>query len=302
MDVPLRFAASIPLFAVSQLARESVKVVLAGEGSDELFGGYGRYSRGMLNLQAGAIHAQLVPEGVRAAIRRRVLRGGNGRLASRLKRSFLGRLPGVVDTYLEAFSVFDEEHRAALLPALTGVDAQAAERVILDTALLGVNPLEAILRFDQETYLEELLTKQDKMSMAASIESRVPFLDQAMLAWARELPAVTKVRWGQGKRLVREAARGRVPPLVLRGPKRGFLVPLGEWFRGFGRGWIEEYGPRDGNGLLEPRYVRRLVSEHASGVDHTERLWLILAFQVWQDLAITRAVPAKGWVLTGLIS
>jgi len=291
-DVPLRFPASAPLYAVSRLARDAgVKVVLAGEGSDELFAGYGRYARGLLNLRAGDLYARLGPERLRRAIRARIGRMGDRYVASRLKRSFLGRPPGFVDVYLEAFSIFAGEHRAALLPAQAGVDAYVAERELLDAALYSQNPLEAILRFDQATYLEELLIKQDKMSMAASVESRVPFLDQGIVAWAAGLGPREKLRGGRGKHVVRMAARGRVPDEVLRGPKRGFLVPLALWLRGPGQPWLEEYAPRADEEPLDRGYVRRLMREHAAGIDHTDRLWLILAFQVWRRIMTTSERP-----------
>jgi asparagine synthase (glutamine-hydrolysing) len=291
-DVPLRFPASAPLYAVSRLAREAgVKVVLAGEGSDELFAGYGRYARGLINLRAGELYARVGPEGLRRAIRERIARLGDRYVSSRLKRSFLGRRSGFVDGYLEAFSVFAGAHRAALLPGQAGVDAYAAERDVLDAALYSRNPLEALLRFDQATYLEELLVKQDKMSMAASVESRVPFLDQGIVAWAAGLAPDQKLRRGRGKQIVRAAARGRLPDAVLRGPKRGFLVPLASWLRGPGRAWLEEYVPRPDEAPLDRRYVQRLMREHAAGIDHTDRLWLVLAFQVWRRLMTTGAPP-----------
>jgi len=301
-DFPLRFSASVPLHTVSQLARESVKVALAGEGSDELFAGYGRYARGLLNLRGGEVYHALAPEALCRAIRARISGFGDGYLASRLKRSFLGRPPGFVDLFLEAFSIFSGEHRAGLLPGFASVDAYAAERELLDGGLYGRNPLEAVLRFDQATYLEELLIKQDKMSMAASIESRVPFLDQPLVAWAGLVPPRAKLRGGRGKRVVREAARGRVPPEVLRGPKRGFLVPVGEWLRGVGRSWLEEHIPRRDEEPLDRAYVRRLMEEHAAGTDHTERLWLVLAFQVWRRTLRERTPSRGALVLQGLVT
>ena len=182
------------------------------------------------------------------------------------------------------------------------MDAYAPERALLDRALYSRNPLEAILRFDQATYLEELLIKQDKMSMAASVESRVPFLDQGLIAWAESIPARDKLRWGRGKHLVREAARGRVPPSVLQGPKRGFLVPMAEWLRGVGRPWLEEYVPRADEEPLSGTYVRRLMREHAAGVDHTDRLWLVLAFQVWRRTLTDRASAPTHPVVEGSVA
>ena len=291
-DMPLRFSASIPLYAVSRLAQESVKVVLAGEGADEMFGGYGRYRRGLMNLRLGSVYSRLTPAAFRRWVRSRVGALGNGYVSSRAKRSFLGRRPGFVDTYLEAFSIFDGVGRTALLPGLDDSLAYDTVRTVLDESLYAKNPLEAILRFDQDTYLEELLMKQDKMSMAASIESRVPFLDQTMLAWARSRPPTEKLHRGKGKYVVRQASAGRVPPIVLQGQKRGFTVPLGEWLRGVGRSRLEEYVSSDGLEPLDRDHVRKLMKEHQAGIDHTERLWMVMAFQVWR--ARMMSVPSEG--------
>jgi asparagine synthase (glutamine-hydrolysing) len=148
--------------------------------------------------------------------------------------------------------------------------------------LLRRNPLEALLRYDQRTYMEELLMKQDAMSMATSLESRVPFLHDPLLDWADRLAPGLKLAGRTGKAVVRAAAARRLPSAANAGPKRGFLVPLGEWLRGVGRETLEAHLPEAGDPLLSARQARTLVAEHAAGRDHTARLWRILAFQLWR--------------------
>src|SRR6185436_20479768 len=118
-----------------------------------------------------------------------------------------------------------------------------------DHALLRSNPLEAMLRFDQVTYMEELLAKQDQMSMAASIESRVPFLDHHLIEWAAQLPPDVKLRGGNGKALVRLAAERVLPRSITHAKKRGFLVPLARWLLERGPAVMSEYLPDSGDAV-----------------------------------------------------
>ena len=281
-DHPLVFSASIPLFLVAQLARNHVKVVLTGEGSDELFAGYGRYPRGLLNWRTATALDSLLPAVARRALRGAVSRAGDGYLGSRAKRSFLVQEGQFESAYLEAFADFDAEHRSRLLhPELNG-NAYARVPAVLEADTLRTNPLEAMLRFDQRTYLSELLSKQDQMSMAASIESRVPFLEPPLLDWAASLSPRAKLRGSIGKLPVRKAARRHLPPTITEARKRGFLVPLQRWLRERARGLVAEYGPSRDDAYLQAPYVGELVRQHEQGIDHTARLWRIIAFQVWR--------------------
>jgi asparagine synthase (glutamine-hydrolysing) len=290
-DLPLTFPASVPLYFVSRLAATAVKVVLTGEGSDELFAGYGRYARGMWNLRLAAGLDRWLPRAARTWLAAAAARAGNGYVGSRVKRSFLARRGHFATAYLDVFSEVAAEHRQRLLRAgaLEAEDAYGDTLRYLDRTLLRENPLEAILRLDQATYLQELLAKQDRMSMAASLESRVPYLDQGLAQWAGALPPALKLCGTTGKALLRAAAVGLLPAAVAQAPKRGFPVPLRHWLRGPGRGWLEEYAPRAGDELLDAGYVRRLITEHGNGRDWAGPLWRILAFQVWRRDAVARA-------------
>ena len=289
-DHPLTFSASIPLFFVSQLAVSSVKVVLTGEGSDELFAGYGRYPRALINLRAAGTLDALLPSVARGSLAKAIGMLGDDYVGSRLKRSFLARTSSFEESYLEPFADFDHAHRALLLGGANGAYAQAS--TLVDRDLLVMNPLEAMLRFDQLTYLEELLAKQDQMSMAASLESRVPFLDHRLIEWAAQLPPDVKLRGGSGKALVKLAAERVLPREITHARKRGFLVPLARWLRERGSEAFGEYMPDAADGVVSSGYVRRLLNEHQAGRDHTARLWRVLAFQVWRREVLSGASTA----------
>jgi len=289
-DLPLTFSASIPLHAVSQLAVGHVKVVLTGEGSDELFAGYGRYPRALANLRWARRCDAALPRLLRRGLARMASSAGDGWLGSRVGRSFLAQPGHLGGAYLEAFAEIGGKLRQELLP---GVPARAAwdePARLLDADLAEVNPLEAMLRYDQATYLEELLMKQDAMSMASSLESRVPFLDHGLVEWAGAMAPSLKLRGFAGKALVREAARTRLPAVLLQGPKRGFLVPVGDWLRGAeGRGMVEDtLFSTSAEALLSRTALRRVWDRHRSGTDATAQLWRLFAFRLWQVDTVPR--------------
>jgi asparagine synthase (glutamine-hydrolysing) len=286
-DFPMTFSASIPLFHVARLAREHVTVVLTGEGSDELFAGYGRYPRALLNWRIAERLDRWSPVPVRHWLSRVARQPRSGHLSERLARSAMSYPATFEGAFLEPFADFHGPWREQLLsPDLPrGTpwgDLQATLGSLGQELTTTSGRLDAMLRYDQVTYMEELLMKQDSMSMAVSLESRVPFLDHWLVEWAATLPRELKLDGMTGKAVVRAAAREHLPREVVDGPKRGFLVPLGKWLRTVGRQSLEQYVvPSDP--LFNSPMVRRLVTEHVSGsADHTARLWRLIAFQVWQ--------------------
>jgi asparagine synthase (glutamine-hydrolysing) len=288
-DLPLTFSASIPLYHVSRLAREHVKVVLTGEGSDELFAGYGRYPRALANLTWARRLDRTLPGPVRAQLARQARRGGSGYVGSRLARSFLAKAGTVEASCLEPFAEFSGTWTTAALQRDVPRGQPFGDlSTLIDSDVLDTNPLEALLRYDQRTYMEELLMKQDTMSMAASIESRVPFLDHLLVEWSARVPAARKLRGALGKVLVRDAGVSTLPTEVVEGPKRGFLVPLARWLRGEGLHSLREHMPETDDAILSRDGYQRLVDEHTSGLDHTGRLWRLLALQIWRNDTIPR--------------
>jgi len=143
-----------------------------------------------------------------------------------------------------------------------------------------------MMRFDFETYLpEDVLTKVDRMSMAHSVESRVPLLDNDVIDFAAALPAHFKIHEGRRKHVLKESMKGLLPPAILDRPKQGFGVPLDVWFRG---SLSDLFGDVLGSartrhrGYFRPAFVERIVQEHLSGRrDHTLRLWQLLVFELW---------------------
>ncbi len=288
-DLPLTFSASIPLYAVSKLAREHVKVVLTGEGSDELFAGYGRYPRALANLTWARRLDHALPGALRRAVAEAANHGGSGYLGSRIARSFLAKRGTIEASCLEPFAEFTGRSTTTLLkPDVPRGKPFGDLSDLFESTLVSRNPLEALLRYDQRTYMEELLMKQDTMSMAASIESRVPFLDHRLVEWAASLAPEVKLRGRIGKALVRDAAASKLPQQVVHGPKRGFLVPLARWLRDVGRETLERYAPGRNDELLSHSAFRTLIAEHNAGMDHTGRLWRVLALQVWRQDTLPR--------------
>jgi asparagine synthase (glutamine-hydrolysing) len=287
-DEPIAFPSSVPLYFVSRLARDHVKVVLTGEGADELFLGYNRYRVTAWNERLGRVYWAAAPAGVRASVAR--LAGGlPGPLRRYAARSFLALPPGARGLFCENFAVFPQGLREQVLAAGTRAmprDPHAHLLRCYEEAEGGA--LDRMSRADLQTYLVRLLMKQDQMSMAASIESRVPFLDQALVEHVVALPGRFKLRGWRTKAVLREALRGAVPSAILGRRKMGFPVPVGSWLRGPFFPLVERLvlGPRAlSRGLFEPSTLRRMAEEHRQGrAAHGDRLWLLLNLEIWQRL------------------
>jgi asparagine synthase (glutamine-hydrolysing) len=136
--------------------------------------------------------------------------------------------------------------------------------------------------------------KQDQMSMAASIESRVPFLDHPLTEWVAALPQTMKLRGTTTKWILRQAMQGKLPAPILERRKMGFPVPIGAWLRDIWRPLLDEYvtgGRARARGLFDAITVERLVAEHIGGVNHSERLWALLTFEIWARMFLDGESP-----------
>jgi len=310
-DEPIGHPSSIPLHFVSRLAAEHVKVVLTGEGSDETLAGYGRYRTTLYNLSLGQSWERLGGSHLRPGLRASIdALPANMRLRHRLARTFLYLPADLTTLYFDNFAVFSRERQAELMSASLrercgNVDPYAAIRQYL-SASSGMSLLNQLLYADTKTYLHELLMKQDQMSMAASIESRVPFLDHPLMEFAARLPERMKLRGRTTKYVLREAMKGFLPDEILTRAKMGFPVPIGRWFRGPFRMLLDEYvlGARPAaRELFDPAYVRTLVAQHERGQgDHSERLWSLVNFEMWQRLFLDgESVTDTSAVITRLL-
>jgi asparagine synthase (glutamine-hydrolysing) len=300
-DEPIRNASSVALYKVSKLASEHVKVVLTGEGSDETFAGYERYWATLFNMRWGTLYHKAMPDRLHRACVRGTL--WNWPLPfsvkKKLSHTFLNHSiqpeEMIYDNFYAIFSP-DMHHR---LFAAGFWDEISTIEPYRDTLRIfrGRNSslLDRMLYTDQKTYLVELLMKQDNMSMAASIESRVPFLDHKLVEFAARVPDRYKIRGLCGKYLVKKAMRDILPKSIIRRKKMGFPVPLNQWFRrGFDRvirAMLLDDRARD-RGIFDPEFVSRILGEHLGGKrDRTELLWTLLNFELWARIFI----DGDGW-------
>ena len=294
-DEPFADSSAIPTWYVSEIARRHVTVVLSGDGGDELFGGYDRY---LPHPRVAQFDGLPIPgkRQVARALWPLLPHGARGKSFLRhVSRDAEGR-------YLDSVAFFQRDEKRALYAgdlrhALRDADA---ERILgrQFTRFAALPEHSQMMRFDFETYLpEDVLTKVDRMSMAHSIESRVPLLDNEVVEFAAALPASWKIRNGRRKHILKEAVRGLLPASILDRRKQGFAVPLGVWFRG---GLTDIYrdvlaSPRARQrGYFEPAFVDRLMHEHVSGArDHELRLWQLLVFELWHRLYVDAAAAER---------
>ena len=285
-DEPYADSSALPSDAVSRLTAQHVKVALSGEGGDELFGGYQTYAADLLAARFGAVarFARPLVERIPSSSRRVSLDYKARRFVRAAHLPALERHHGWKE-------ILAPEVRAQLL---AGVHDGRPPRDPLDqlreryAQTAGAEPLARLQDVDLAPYLaDDLLTKTDRMSMAHSLEVRVPFLDPHVAQLAFALPTSAKVRGLAKKRLLRSVAATLLPREVARGAKRGFSIPMAAWLRGpllpMARDLLAPAAlARDG--LLEPAVVTRLLDEHvARRDDHSRALWGLLCFVLWQQ-------------------
>ena len=280
-DEPVADSASLPLFLLSRFAREHVTVVLSGEGADEILGGYGIYRR---RLAIDRLR--------RVPLLRHVARAA-APFASRKLRRYLRAIGDPLDEpYLGVSKLFSEAELDELLSPEHRAPAATAPAIAAELARRReTDPLRRMLYFDLKVWLpDDLLVKADKMTMASSLELRVPFLDHTLVEWAWRLPSDWKVRGGEGKHLLRRAFADVVPRPILERAKRGFPVPI--------RGWFErELAALARSTLLDGdagcrRYFRRaaieqLLDRHEAGrEDVSGEIFALLVFELWHHTFI----------------
>ncbi|HEY7292705.1 MAG TPA: asparagine synthase (glutamine-hydrolyzing) [Vicinamibacterales bacterium] len=283
-DEPFADSSAIPTWYVSELARKHVTVVLSGDGGDELFGGYDRY---IPPSRVAAFDRLGVPaRGLAASVAACLPHGARGKNFLR----HVGRDPE--NRYIDAIRFFAADEKSSLLTDDVRRRISAPDpEVRIASAFEDGRHLpwpSQMMRFDAMTYLpEDVLTKVDRMSMAHSIESRVPLLDNEVIAFASTLPASLKIKNGRRKHVLKEVAATLMPKHLIDRPKQGFGVPIGLWFQD---GALHEVfadtllSPRAvGRGYFQRAFVERLVREHMSGKrDHALRLWQLVVFERWQ--------------------
>jgi asparagine synthase (glutamine-hydrolysing) len=284
-DEPFADSSALPTYMVSKMAREYVTVVLSGDGGDELFGGYTRYVTD--KKRAGL--AQL-PKAIRAGLLQPVSRMLPHNAPGKNYLYNVSLDP--VDRYIDNISHFSARHKKSLYSAglkqnMNG-SSNAGEELFRRFAS-GVETGEAIdklLYLDSKTYLPgDILTKVDRMSMAASLEARVPLLDHKLIEFVTRIPAELKLNGLETKYIFKRAMQGLVPESILHRPKQGFGVPINEWInlqlRERIREDLLEKRTLD-RGYFEPGYIKLLLDEHGRGRrDHSHSLWILWMLELW---------------------
>ena len=286
-DEPIAHPSSVPLHFVSMLARRHVTVVLTGEGSDELLAGYGKYPRAVLNWRAGGIYESIVPAPLRTSIAQSVVPRLPGRAGRYARRSFLAMPRNVSAMFLDNFAGVPvrQQHELLSPEVIDNGDPYASSLAYFQQVNGASGILGRLLHTDIKTYLVELLMKQDQMSMSASIESRVPFLDHVLVEFAARLPDRLKLRGFTTKRILREAVRGVLPEEILSRRKMGFPVPFAQWTRGrwqpVVRDVLLDHRTRE-RGLINAGAVERLLDAHRDGtVNGGDAIWALMNFELW---------------------
>jgi len=306
VEEPIYDSAIITTFLVSELAAKSVKVILSGVGGDELFAGYTRY----LGDHYGRRY-RLLPKWVRRGIIQPLARhlpaGRQSRLMdlARYARKFIhGSEQPWREQYRGYMEICAREQANALLRGHAATAEDGFETVAREQN--ASDPLLRLLRLDARTQLaEDLLLLTDKITMAASIECRVPFLDHRLVEIASGIPESIKMRGGEPKHILRRALQGIVPQEILDRGKRGFGAPVGSWLKSELKPLRDELLHPDvvaGRGLLSPDSVRSLLADHdAAREDYSDLLLVLVNLEIWCRLFLDRrSVDDLSASLTGL--
>ena len=298
-DEPIVWPSSVPLYFVAKLAQERVKVVLTGEGADETLAGYTRYAFTLKNAAWDHIYRSMVPDTIRGAIRASIADSAwiSGKLRRKLSHTFLARNGNSWASFYfdNFFSAFSENDQAGLLTNEVRNECAAGsayQHVLEYWGNSSGEMLQRLLYTDIKTYLVELLMKQDNMSMAASIESRVPFLDHPLVEFATNIPQSLQLGGFAGKRILKKAVEDLLPQSILYRQKLGFPTPFSRWLAGPQLDVICKLllEPRSmDRGLFQRDAVKRLFEEHRSGYrDHYDRIWRLLNLELWHRVCLEK--------------
>jgi len=293
-DEPIVWPSSVSLYFVAQLARERVTVVLTGEGSDETLAGYTRYPWTLLNAKMDRAYRAITPQMLRGLLCSAIQDGSvSAGLHRKLEHTFLVRDGGCWPSFYfdNFYSAFSQAEQNALLSdhmAQAAGDAYAGSMRYWNAS--SGDLLHRLLYTDIKTYLVELLMKQDQMSMAASIESRVPFLDHELVEFTASIPARYDTKGLSGKFILKSAVEDLLPHDIVYRQKMGFPTPWAFWLAGPQLDTLEQMllEPRTRNrGYFKTGAVRKLFADHRAGRrDHGNRIWRLLNLELWERVCI----------------
>jgi asparagine synthase (glutamine-hydrolysing) len=282
-DDPLADPACVPLYFVAREARKHVTVVLSGEGADELFGGYNIY-REPQSLEV----FNKIP-----AVGKTLLRGIARIMPEGMKgKSFIERgVTPMEERYIGNAKMFSEEEKRQLLRVYNeNVNYKDVTKPLYEQSR-DYDPVDRMQFIDIHTWLRgDILLKADKMTMAHSLELRVPFLDKAVFEVASKIPSSLKTANGTTKYILRKAVEGIVPDHVLNRKKLGFPVPIRHWLKNEMYDWAKCL-IRESNTdhLINKTYVLKLLDDHCQNkADNSRKIWTVLMFMVWHDVYVEK--------------
>ena len=291
LDEPFGDASILPTHLLSRFAREEVTVALGGDGADELMAGYPTFA-----AERASNFFKKLPRAARAlagaAVGRLPVDHGNISLDFKLKQFLRGASEPSALAHQRWLGSYSGSEIGLLLVEGPRIDVEGEHVDRASRLAPGSDPLTRSLRLYQDTYLpDDILAKVDRASMACGLEVRAPFLDARLVDSIQRLPASFKYGKGTTKRLLKQAAKGRLPAAILDRPKKGFGIPVARWLRGPLAPLMDSLLAPDRlrrQGLFRPEEVARRIGEHRAGVrDHRKPLWTLLMFQLWHDHWLT---------------
>lgn len=293
-DEPFADSSAIPVYYVSKLAREHVKVALSGEGGDEVFAGYQTYAAYRLAELYKRLPRSLAATIIPAIVKLLPVSHNKVSFDYKAKRFINGALLPPADGHYWWKVIFTEAAKAELYAERTNdfADPLRLYREMYDRCP-APDPVTRLQHIDLKIYLpSDILVKADRMSMANSLEARVPFLDHRVVEYAAALPAGLKLRGLTKKYILKRAMSRDLPAKVLHGKKRGFNVPIPSWLNHELRDLVHEVlGPErlKDVGFFNPEVVASMVSEHElKRVDYSRNIWCLLIFMLWHEEYATR--------------
>jgi len=295
-DEPVCWPSSVALYHLAKLTRQHVTVVLTGEGSDETLAGYTRYPWTVWNARMDAAYRAVTPAGLRSVVRQQIHSSMLGAtLRRKLEHTCLGRdgesWPSFYfDNFYSAFSA--AEQMDLLQPELQSSISSTYSSNMQVWQRSSGTLLKRLLYTDINTYLVELLMKQDQMSMAASLESRVPFLDHPLVEFAASIPSSYATKGMEGKSILKSAVEDILPHSIIYRKKMGFPTPWSGWLVGEQLQDLEDLllEPRSmRRNLFQPEAIRKLFAEHRTRTrDNSNRIWRLLNLELWFRVFIDR--------------
>jgi asparagine synthase (glutamine-hydrolysing) len=296
-DEPIVWPSSVSLYFVARLARERVTVVLTGEGADETLAGYTRYAFTLKNAAMDRVYRGMVPGFMRRGLRHAVATSSSlgATLRRKLEHTFLAKdgdswASFYFDNFFSAFGAAEQLGLLTSEFAREAAPGTAYKNVLHYWDRSSGEMLQRLLYTDIKTYLVELLMKQDNMSMAASIESRVPFLDHVLVEFATRIPREVQIQGLTGKRILKKAVEDLLPHSILYRPKLGFPTPWSGWLAGPRLEAIREMllEPRSMNrGYFRREAIEKLFNEHRANYrDNYDRIWRLLNLELWHRVCL----------------